>query len=100
MCTITLEYNQNNALARRKLAALLATGLFLQKEVTSSEPSDEEEKLHREEMKAFLAHSKKSMSTIIARYLWSTERDVIRRLGTIKEKYFNEIVDKIVVSIF
>jgi hypothetical protein len=69
MCTITLEYNQNNALARRKLAALLATGLFLQKEVTSSEPSDEEEKLHREEMKAFLAHSKKSMSTIIARYL-------------------------------
>ena len=34
---------------------------------------------------------------IIAGYV---ERDVIRRLGTIKEKYFNEIVDKIVVSIF
>ena len=28
MCTVTLEYNPNNALARRKLAALLATGLF------------------------------------------------------------------------
>lgn len=32
MCTITLEYNQSNALARRKLAALLATGLFLKKD--------------------------------------------------------------------
>ena len=30
MCTVTLEYNPNNALARRKLAALLATGLFFQ----------------------------------------------------------------------
>ena len=28
------------------------------------------------------------------------ERDVQRRLGSIKEKYFNEIVDKIVDSIF
>ena len=28
------------------------------------------------------------------------ERDVTRRLGSIKEKYFNEIVDKIVDSIF
>lgn len=28
------------------------------------------------------------------------ERDVQRRLGSIKEKYFNEIVDKIVSSIF
>ena len=25
MCTVTLSYDQNNALARRKLAALLAT---------------------------------------------------------------------------
>ena len=30
MCTVTLSYDQNNALARRKLAALLATGLFTQ----------------------------------------------------------------------
>ena len=37
MCTITLEYNQNSALARRKLAALLATGLFLQKDVKPDE---------------------------------------------------------------
>ena len=29
MCTVTLEYNKSNALARRKLAALLGTGLFL-----------------------------------------------------------------------
>ena len=28
------------------------------------------------------------------------ERDVQRRLGSIKERYFNEIVDKIVDSIF
>ncbi len=27
-------------------------------------------------------------------------RDVVRRLGTIKAPYFNEIVDKIVESIF
>ena len=41
MCTITLEYNQNSALARRKLAALLATGLFLQKDVKPDEPTQE-----------------------------------------------------------
>ena len=28
------------------------------------------------------------------------ERDVQRRLGCIKQKYFDEIVDKIIVSIF
>lgn len=28
------------------------------------------------------------------------ERDVVRRLGAIKEQYFNEIVDKIIYSIF
>ena len=28
------------------------------------------------------------------------ERDVTRRLGSIKQKYFNEIVDKIIESIF
>lgn len=28
------------------------------------------------------------------------ERDVTRRLGSIKQKYFDEIVDKIIVSIF
>ena len=28
------------------------------------------------------------------------DRDVIRRLGKIKQKYFDEIVDKIIVTIF
>ena len=69
MCTVTLEYNQHNALARRKLAALLATGLFLQKEVQPDTPTKEEAEVHRAEMEAFLAHSKQSMSKIIARYL-------------------------------
>ena len=71
MCTVTLEYNQRNALARRKLAELLATGLFLQKQVQQENHADEEAEIHREEMKAFLAHSKQSMSKVIARYLWS-----------------------------
>ena len=31
--------------------------------------SEEEAETHREEMKAFLAHSKQSMSKVIARYL-------------------------------
>jgi hypothetical protein len=35
--------------------------------------------------------------SIIAGYV---ERDVIRRIGTIKERYFEEIVDKIIESIF
>ena len=34
---------------------------------------------------------------IIAGYV---ERDIIRRLGTIKERFFNEIVDKTIESIF
>jgi len=34
---------------------------------------------------------------IIAGYV---ERDVYRRLGSIKEKYFNEIIDKVIESIF
>ena len=29
-----------------------------------------------------------------------TDRDVIRKLGTIKRQYFNEIVDKIIETIF
>ena len=42
MCTITLSYDQNNALARRKLAALLATGLFTQQATDHKEPTQEE----------------------------------------------------------
>lgn len=63
MCTITLEYNPNNALARRKLASLLASGLFLQKEV-----APEELEAHRELRDAVLNHSRKTMSHLIARY--------------------------------
>ncbi|MBR5633752.1 MAG: hypothetical protein IKW78_01025 [Prevotella sp.] len=69
MCTVTLSYDQNNALARRKLAALLATGLFAQTGTKSVEPTHEEIQMHREEIGAFLAHSKRSMSNIVARYL-------------------------------
>lgn len=65
MCTVTLSYDQNNALARRKLAALLATGLFAQTETASTPPTPEEVRVQREERDAFLAHSKSSMSNII-----------------------------------
>ena len=41
MCTVTLSYDQNNALARRKLAALLATGLFSQQTVNDIESAPE-----------------------------------------------------------
>ena len=69
MCTITLEYNQNSALARRKLAALLATGLFKKKDVKPEEPTQEEIQDHRELREALLEHSRRSMSPVIARYL-------------------------------
>jgi len=69
MCTVTLEYNQNSALARRKLAALLATGLFLKVGETPQEPTPEEVEAHRQMRDAALEHSRKSMSPIIARYL-------------------------------
>ena len=69
MCTITLEYNPSNALARRKLALLLATGLFIQKDIQQDEPSAEELQEHRELRDAMLAHSRNSMSHVIARYL-------------------------------
>ena len=69
MCTVTLEYNQNSALARRKLAALLATGLFIQRDVKPETPTPEEVEAHRLLRDAVLEHSRKSMSPIIARYL-------------------------------
>ena len=69
MCTVTLEYNPHNALARRKLAALLATGLFIKKDIILEEPTSEEVDSHRAEMQAFITHSKRSMANIIARYV-------------------------------
>ena len=69
MCIVTLVYNQNNALARHKLAALLATGLFHKVEETHEEPTPEAVEAHRQLREAALEHSRKSMSTVIARYL-------------------------------
>ena len=69
MCTVTLEYNKGNALARRKLAALLATGLFFKVREEGGDPTPEEIQAHRELRDAVLEHSRKSMSHIIARYL-------------------------------
>ena len=69
MCTITLSYDQNNALARRKLAALLATGLFSLQPTEDAEPTSEAIEAQRQKREVFLNHSKKSMFNIIARYL-------------------------------
>lgn len=69
MCTVTLQYDQSSALARRKMAALMATGLFKQIAMQSQMPSQEEIREDRELTQAFMAHSKRSMSDIIARYV-------------------------------
>ena len=74
MCTVTLEYDHHSVLARRKLAALLATGLFAKVAETSDvsevhEPTPEEVEAHRQLRDAVLEHSLKTMSPIIARYL-------------------------------
>ena len=72
MCTVTLEYNHSNALARRKLAALLATGLFVKLGEEPDEaykPTPEEIEAHRQWRDAVLEHSCKNMSHIIARYV-------------------------------
>lgn len=69
MCTITLEYNERNALARRKLAHLLATGLFRKKDEKPNRPSPEQLQAHRELRDAVLDNSKRNMSHFIARYL-------------------------------
>ena len=63
MCTVTLSYDQSNALARRKLAALLATGLFSQLSTDDTpQPTPEEVEAHRQEVEAFLYGSKISMT--------------------------------------
>lgn len=63
MCTIALEYDQNCALARRKLAELLATGLFLQKgsepeASVQDKPTPEETEAHEKLRDEFLYASK------------------------------------------
>jgi len=69
MCTVTLQYDHNSALARRKMAALLATGLFTQLSIQPQEPTKEEINEDRMLTQAFMEHSKRSMSDIIARYV-------------------------------
>ena len=69
MCTVTLSYDHNNALARRKLAILLSSGLFTPTVVDDKKPSSEEVQAHRQMVEAFLHSSKNSMSHVIARYL-------------------------------
>ena len=67
MCTVTLSYDHNNPLARRKLALLLSSGLFTPTVVDEYEPSQEEIEAHKEMVEAFLNSSKNSMSHFIAR---------------------------------
>lgn len=69
MCTVTLSYDQNNALARRKLADLLRTGLFVQKDIETQTRTEAEEDEHRKEVEAFIHISKTNMANIISRYL-------------------------------
>ena len=69
MCTVTLEYNPNSALARRKLAALLATGLFYQKEIKLEEPTPDEAEAHRKFREEFLYASKVLSAKSFARHL-------------------------------
>lgn len=71
MCTITLSYDRNNALARRKLAALLKTGLFEQGEVkeTSSVSLEASSAAHKQEVQEFLYGSKILASQAFAKHL-------------------------------
>ena len=69
MCTITLEYNSSNALARHKLSNLLATGLFRKIVHDTKKPSVEEIEEHRELREVLLDNSKRNMSHFIARHV-------------------------------
>ena len=76
MCTVTLSYDQNNALARRKLAALLATGLFMKKDITPDEPTPEEIEAHRKFNEEFLYASKVNAVKAFAKHLlWHTTKE-------------------------
>jgi len=68
MCNITLSYNENNALARRKLALLLASGLF----TVTVQPIEEDEaakEAHRKDVEEFLYGSKILAAKAFARHL-------------------------------
>ena len=68
MCNVTLSYNENNALARRKLAALLATGLFTKLDTSVAE-SVADKKAHRKEVEDFLYGSKILAAKAFAKHL-------------------------------
>lgn len=68
MCTVTLEYDPTNALARRKLNDLLSSGLFLQKD--SNDATIIQQKKDCAQLRAaFFAKSRKSTAPIISKYL-------------------------------
>ena len=71
MCTVTVSYDQNTALARRKWAALLATGLFLRTDTEPKTPAIESEEMqeHRKEVEEFLYASKIMAAKAFARHL-------------------------------
>jgi len=82
MCTVTLHYDQSSELARRKMAALLATGLFTQIAIKSQVPSQEEIREDRELTQAFMAHSKRRMAEVVTPALR-------RRINKAREEYAN-----------
>ena len=72
MCTITLSYDQNNALARRKLAALMKTGLFTQGKYDAPADSVSASKMaaaHRKEVEEFLYASRILSANAFAKHL-------------------------------
>lgn len=69
MCTITLSYNENNALARRKLAELLRSGLFLEQRVEEVPSSEEALQAHRKEVQEFLYGSRILAAKAFAKHL-------------------------------
>lgn len=69
MCNVTLSYNENNALARRKLAALLATGLFTKLAEPAVEGDPAAKEAHRKEVEEFLYGSKILAAKAFARHL-------------------------------
>ena len=95
MCTVTLEYEQSNALARRKLAALLATGLFIRKDFQPDEahkPTVEEVEAHRQLREAVLEHSRKTMSHVIARYVWNITNETLYELMNDEQRDFLDTI--------
>ena len=60
MAVITLEYDEHNALSRRKLGDLLNSGLFVNLETAEE---------HKKEMDMFLYNAKRNIAPFIAKYM-------------------------------